>query len=131
VRADRIRKSVGRERTFGQDLHAPAELQAALDRIIEDVWRRIEKQAVVGRTVTLKLKYADFRQITRRKSLDQPVPGREQFAAIARELLTGELPVSLGVRLLGVTLSGLCPLDARPASAEGDLRVDPQQSFDF
>jgi DNA polymerase-4 len=131
VRADRIRKSVGRERTFGQDLHSRDELQAALGKIIEDVWRRIEQQAVVGRTVTLKLKYADFRQISRRKSLDQPVSGHEQFAAIARELLIGELPVALGVRLLGVTLSGLSPQDARPASAEGDVRADAQQSFDF
>jgi DNA polymerase-4 len=131
VRADRIRKSVGRERTFGQDLYCPEELQAALFDIVEDLWGRIEKQAVVGCTVILKLKYADFRQITRRKSLDHPVSGREQFATIARDLLAGQLPVTLGVRLLGVTLSSLACRDAAPTSADGDLRDDAQQSFDF
>ncbi|GAB5452413.1 MAG: DNA polymerase IV [Halioglobus sp.] len=132
VRPNRVRKSVGRERTYGEDLSAEAELGAALDEIIASVWQRIEDNGVRGRTVTLKLKYANFRQITRSHSVPEVVGDREAFSRLAHSLLQTVLPVELGVRLLGVSLSGLvlASAAASPASS-GPFSVQEQRSFDF
>jgi len=107
VRPNRIRKSVGRERTFSEDLASDEALIEALEKIVDSAWQRIEQNGAVGRTVTLKVKYADFRQITRSSSCAEYLTSRKQFAEVAGGLLEELLPVPLGVRLLGVTLSGL------------------------
>ena len=60
-----------------------------------------------GRTLTLKIKYADFQQITRSRTLFAPLPHRDQAERLAQELLRAQLPVPQGVRLLGLTLSNL------------------------
>ena len=65
VRPDRPLKSVGAERTFDRDLHAEAELLAALEPVLDAAWRRIERAGAAGRTVTLKVKFADFRIVSR------------------------------------------------------------------
>lgn len=135
VRPDRVRKSVGGERTYGEDLLAAAELEAALDGIIDIVWERIQKQRARGRTVTLKLKYCDFRQLTRSQTGTESLVDKRSFAGIARGLLAPLLPVERGVRLLGLTLSGLeqpaceaaCESVAEPALGY----ANPQHSFDF
>jgi DNA polymerase-4 len=69
VRPDRIRKSVGAERTFFEDLSDPGELAAALDNVLDALMERVERSGLAGRTVTLKVKYADFRIITRAPQL--------------------------------------------------------------
>jgi len=107
VRAHRVRKSIGGERTFFEDLSAPEELREALERIIEIVWERIAEKQARGRTVTLKLKFNDFTLITRARSLPRPVAGREEFAALSRALLEEQLPLPMPIRLLGLTLSAL------------------------
>ena len=107
VRANRIRKSVGAERTFFEDIAAPSALQDALGPIVEAVWERIDKAQARGRTVTLKVKFNDFRQITRARSFDAPVPDKAAFAAAGAELLAALCPVERPVRLLGLTLSAL------------------------
>ena len=114
VRADRERKSIGAEDTFMSDLTAEADLVAELDRIAATVWSRIAERSISGRTVTLKVKFQDFRIVTRARSLPAAVPDREQFLAIGVSLLRGLLPVEKGVRLLGLTLSGLEAPDAAP-----------------
>ncbi|WAP70924.1 DNA polymerase IV [Jiella pelagia] len=107
VRANRIRKSVGAENTFSADLHSQDAMREALGPILDKVWRHCEATGTRGRTVTLKVKYADFRQITRAVSSPQPVTSRMSIEQAAFRLL-GELPADpRGVRLLGVTLSGL------------------------
>ena len=131
VRPDRIRKSVGTERTYAEDLVDPTQLAQALDRIIDLVWERIEKNKASGRTVTLKVKYQDFRQITRANSSDSNVAGKTEFGAIAHALLQALLPVPKGVRLLGLTLSGLEQPAAAPPEAVEPATGAPQQSFDF
>jgi DNA polymerase-4 len=107
VRARRRRKSIGGERTYSTDKWTEFELRDALDDIVGKVWPRIADRQARGRTVTLKVKYADFRQITRARSLRRPVGEREQFARIGHDLLGELLPVEKGVRLLGLTLSSL------------------------
>jgi DNA polymerase-4 len=131
VRPDRIRKSVGRERTFSEDLATDIALRDALEGVIDSVWQRIENSTVAGRTVTLKVKYADFRQITRRKSCEHVIMDKRQFGTHARELLAQLLPVPLGVRLLGLTLSGLSDLESQPKINPFSHVVNSQQEFDF
>ena len=107
VRSSRQRKSVGGERTFHEDQHEPEELRETLERIIDIVWERIERNGAKGRTVTLKLKYNDFTLNTRAKSVAQLVDEKVRFAAIARELLEEQLPLPRPIRLMGLTLSSL------------------------
>ncbi|MEZ5570963.1 MAG: DNA polymerase IV [Halioglobus sp.] len=131
VRPNRVRKSLGRERTYGEDLLEDEKLIQALDQIIESVWQRIESAGVAGRTVTLKVKYADFHQITRSISCDQSISGRPQFAALASEMLAQILPVTRGVRLLGLTLSGLNESSARREVSAVYPHASAQHTFEF
>lgn len=112
VRAHRLRKSIGGERTFSEDIDSPALLRETLANITDIVWERIvaaggDRGPVRGRTVTLKLKFNDFSIITRSASSEAWVESREQFAATARILLEAELPLPRPIRLMGLTLSNL------------------------
>src|SRR5690606_29111392 len=107
VQANRARKSLGGERTFFEDISSGPALREALDTIVDIVWQRIAENGARGRTVTLKMKYTDFRIVTRARSLAQPVAGKAEFARIARDLLDEQLPLPLPIRLMGLTLSGL------------------------
>lgn len=124
VRANRPAKSIGGERTFAHDLSDPEELRDTAERIIALVWDRISEKKAMGRTVVLKLKYTDFRTITRSRSLPQPIASRQQFAVLARELLEEALPLPLPIRLLGLTLGNLENSGARePARSDGQLSL--------
>ena len=107
VRANRIRKSIGGERTFSEDISAEDDLRDTLERIIDIVWDRIAAKQAKGRTVTLKLKFNDFQIATRSRSQAQPVAEKAQFAATARAILEDELPLPMPIRLMGLTLSNL------------------------
>ena len=113
VRPDRVRKSVGAENTFAGDLSVFEEMRTELQPLLDQVWRWCERTGVSGRTVTLKVKYADFRQITRSCTLPLPVSSRAMLERISLDLLAPLLPVRIGVRLLGVTLSALGSEQAR------------------
>jgi DNA polymerase-4 len=104
---DRVRKSIGSETTFFQSLTAPAEFYDSLTPLLASVWASAERLGVVARSVTLKLKYDDFRQITRSRSAPLPLRTLAQFTQVSHELLAPLLPPAQGVRLLGVALSGL------------------------
>jgi DNA polymerase IV len=107
VRPDRPLKSVGAERTFDHDLTGDAALEAALARVAEAAWTRVARSGTRGRTVTLKLRYADFRTVTRARSEPLPIEDVEAFRAVGARLLAQLRPLESGVRLLGLTLSGL------------------------
>jgi len=114
VRANRIRKSVGAENTFSSDLIDFDTMAAELQPLIDKVWRHCEDKGSRGRTVTLKVKFADFRITTRSRSSGAPIADRSTLASISTELLAAQFPVPKGVRLLGVSLSALS------ADAEND-----------
>jgi DNA polymerase-4 len=107
VRASRVRKSVGGERTFSHDLSSGAELRATLEDIIDIVWSSIEKTEAKGRTVTLKMKYTDFQIVSRARTVDRAIASKDEFGAIGRGLLEEMLPLPLPIRLMGLTLSKL------------------------
>lgn len=112
VRAHRVAKSIGAERTFETNLSDPTELHAALARVADAAWERVERSGAQGKTVTMKLRHADFQTITRARSFAAPVPSRDAFLATGIELLDAQLPVPGGIRLLGLTLSGIVRSDA-------------------
>jgi len=112
VRAHRVRKSVGGERTFSDDRSAPEVLRETLENIIDIVWERIVNagsgdQPVRGRTVTLKMKYTDFQIMTRAKSVTHWVSDKAEFAQLGRDLLEEAMPLPMPIRLMGLTLSNL------------------------
>ncbi|MET0269569.1 MAG: DNA polymerase IV, partial [Sphingomonas sp.] len=76
VRPNRVHKSVGAERTFENDLITLPDLLAKLEIAIDAAWMRVERAGLRGRTVTLKVKFADFRQITRARSFAVPITTR-------------------------------------------------------
>ena len=115
VKADRPYKSVSAEDTFMEDVADPATLLAELDRIGRHVWeKRVEPKQLAGRTVNLKVKYGDFRIVTRARSLDRPVADLGEFLAIGAGLLKSLLPPERSIRLLGLGLSGLSQGAAPP-----------------
>jgi DNA polymerase IV len=105
VRADRIRKSIGAETTFAADVYAAEDARRCVAPLVEKVWRHCAALGAHGRTVTVKVKYSDFRQITRRCTLAAPIARAEQLSYVADGLLEPLFPSRLGVRLLGLTLS--------------------------
>ncbi|MHC2001993.1 DNA polymerase IV [Methylobacterium sp. CM6241] len=107
VRAHRIRKSVGAETTFSEDLTEFDAMEARLAPLIDKVWASCSAKGVAGRTVTLKVKFSDFVQITRAQSFESPVAGRDTMMHTALGLLRTVFPLRRSVRLLGVSLSGL------------------------
>jgi len=107
VRANRKRKSLGGERTFMEDISAGHALHETLDTIADIVWSRIEEAEARGRTVTLKLRYTDFRIVTRARSIPHFVTGKAEFAKLGHALLDELLPLPLPIRLMGLTLSAL------------------------
>lgn len=116
VKPDRPHKSVSAERTFDEDLRDPDLLAAELDRIAGYAWERITRAGVRGRTVTLKVKYGDFTQITRSRSFAAPVGEEVEFRAAGQALLAGIFPLPRGIRLLGLGIYNINGgLDSGPA----------------
>lgn len=106
VRPDRERKSLGSETTFLADLFTLDQAQTALAPLIAKVCAHCARQELKGRTATIKVKYADFRQITRSHTAPHPIATADELARLAATLLAPLFPTRTGIRLLGVTLSG-------------------------
>ncbi|HET9335466.1 MAG TPA: DNA polymerase IV [Sphingomicrobium sp.] len=111
VKPDRPYKSVSAERTFDVDYSHADDLRRELSRVAGYAWQRIERAEVQGRTVTLKVKFADFSLITRSKSFASPVPDFASFEAAGQSLMEGLIPVPKGIRLLGLGLHSIVEPD--------------------
>lgn len=107
VQPHRILKSIGAENSYDPDLSDRAAILTALEEITEILMRRIERKQTCGRTLTLKVKYADYQQITRSKTLPEPIRDRSLILNLAEELLLSTEAGHKQVRLLGLTLSNL------------------------
>ncbi len=99
-------KSIGAEETFGTDLHDRAECDRELVRLADRVTVRLRRSQLTARTITVKIRFADFRTITRSRTLDLPSDISTVVLATARDLLGG-VDVAPGIRLLGISLSQL------------------------
>jgi DNA polymerase-4 len=118
VRPDRIRKSVGAEDTFVEDIDDLEGATAELKPLAEKVWRYCEAQGISGKTVTVKIKYSDFTQATRSRTGTLPFANRSDVFDAASGLLASVYPFKRSVRLLGVTLSSLTNDQASTATEE-------------
>ncbi|MFS0771171.1 DNA polymerase IV [Sphingomonas sp. 1P08PE] len=116
VSPNRVRKSSGSETTFNRDLTEPDEIEAGVLRMADDVSRWCETRQAFGRTVTVKVKYGDFQQITRSRSQSAVVATRETLHRLALELIRSVLPPEKGIRLVGVTVSNFAEPLAFPPS---------------
>lgn len=108
-------KSVGHEETFARDHRSLDTLRPELVRMADATAARLRRNGVSGRTVTLKVRFADFRTITRSRTSPDPVSSGPVIARIARELLAAIDP-GAGVRLLGVSVSQLVERAAQQLS---------------
>jgi DNA polymerase IV len=118
VVADRQRKSSGSETTFERDLTASAEIEAGIEAMVDDVWAWCEKTRAFGRTVTVKVKFADFQQITRSRSFAMAIARHDLLRQASVDLVRTLLPTEKGVRLLGVTVSNFDPV---PTDTDNEL----------
>ena len=105
VNPDRVRKSSGSETTFETDLTDPAAITAEVEALADKVHGWCQRAQAFGRTVTVKVKYADFQQATRSRSASGAVTDPAALRRMARDLVSSVLPARLGIRLLGVTVS--------------------------
>src|SRR3984893_5197068 len=92
VVADRPRKSSGSETTFERDLTEPAEIEAGIQAMAEDFWAWCKNEQAFGRTVTIKVKFADFRQVTRSRSFSSFVARHDLLRQAGVELVARSCP---------------------------------------
>mgnify|MGYP003724546599 FL=1 len=106
VNPNRIRKSVGAERTFSKDIDSEGFMLDKLDAIADELENRMIQSGNKGKTVTIKLKYSDFTQQTRSKTVDEYLQSKEEIFPIIEELLY-QKEIEKSVRLLGISITNL------------------------
>lgn len=104
VKPERERKSIAAERTYSKNIIRPEEVKAALEKIAIVLEKRMVQSSTKARTLTLKLKYSDFQQITRSKSLDYLFYKKEQLSKLAFELYQLD-DHKKSIRLLGISMT--------------------------
>lgn len=117
-----MRKSVGAENTFLTDLTALDQLLTELQPSTDKVWNSCEDHGTHGRTVTLKVKFADFELISRSRTTAGPIASRGELEIVSIELLKSLFPLEKAIRLLGVSISGF---------RSGDLEGENQIALEF
>ena len=130
VKPNRMRKSLGAERTFSENISSEIFMLEKLTNIAEEIERRLQKSKVAGKTVTLKIKYSDFTLQTRSKTISYFISSKELILEIAKELLYQE-KMKDSVRLLGISLSNLNTDSPSPKTKEENKEVVVQLKFDF
>ncbi|MBP3356454.1 MAG: DNA polymerase IV [Rikenellaceae bacterium] len=121
VEPNRIRKSLGAETTFASDTDDRTRLVEELTAVRDEVWERLSRHGFTGKTVVLKLKFEDFRQITRSRTLPSPVSSAEGLLQTGIELLKGVDFGGRKIRLIGLSVGN--------AAEHAGLWI--QQRFDF
>jgi len=121
VKPHRIRKSLGAERTFNENISSEIFMLERLENIAEEIERRLKKSKVAGKTITLKIKYSDFTLQTRSKTIDYYISGKDLILEIAKDLLYQE-KMKNSVRLLGISLSNL-------NTEKGDSKDEKKEIF--
>ena len=106
VKPDRLRKSIAAERTFGSDIISQRYMLQQLERIADEIEKRLMKNGSKGKTITLKLKFTDFTIQTRSKTVLHWVKKKADFFPIVEELFLQQ-PIEKSVRLLGISFSKL------------------------
>lgn len=129
VKPNRIRKSLGAERTFNENISSEVFMLERLENIAEEIERRLKKNNVAGKTITLKIKYSDFTLQTRSKTIAYYISSKHLILDHAKELLYQER-MKNSVRLLGISLSNL-NTDKGQKTVSGKEEIAVQLKFDF
>jgi len=124
VTPNRETKSVGAEDTFPFDLNEIKDMLRELDKLSTLVFDRLENHKLRGRTITVKIKYGDFRVITRSKSFAEPVNDLDTIVQTAHQLLAQTEPEGSSIRLLGVSVSNFPGVVERPRAQEYNEQLD-------
>ena len=125
VEADRERKSIGSETTFAEDLVEAAAIDRVLTGLCRDVETHLEQHSLSARTVTVKLRFADFRTVTRSRTLPLgDVRDYHSLLAVARSLTFESERPQLPIRLLGVTVRHLHPSEGLVRDAQARLEFE-------
>ncbi|RKR14945.1 DNA polymerase-4 [Maribacter vaceletii] len=127
VKAHRIPKSLGAERTFSENLSSEIFMLERLDNIATELEKRLDRAKIAGKTITLKIKYSDFSLQTRSKTLPYFISKKDLIFETAKELLFQE-KLENSVRLLGISLANLNTEDKQK---EKKKTIDIQLRFDF
>ena len=106
VKPNRIRKSIAAERTFSENISSEIFMIERLDKIADELERRMKKSDVKGKTITLKIKYSDFTQQTRSKTKSDFMQTKKEFFPVVKELLY-QNKLTNSVRLLGLSFGNL------------------------
>lgn len=106
VKANRIRKSIGKEKTYGKVLQVEEDIKKELTLLSEKVAHNLSTQDKAGKIIILKIRYADFSTLTRRKSLPQATQDASQISQTALQLYEELAEKEKGIRLLGITVTG-------------------------
>ena len=114
VQPHRETKSVGAEDTFPYDLTTLEEMNHELDKIAAIVTDRLQRHGLKGKTITLKIKYHDFKVATRSQSFPQGVDDEESISTIAKQLLAATEPDDRKIRLLGISFSNFGENTSKP-----------------
>ncbi len=130
VKPNRIRKSLGAERTFNENISSEIFMLERLENIAEEIERRLQKSKVAGKTVTLKIKYSDFTLQTRSKTISYFISSKDLILEIAKELLYQE-KMKDSVRLLGISLSNLNTDKTEKKDKQNKEEIAVQLRFDF
>ncbi|WP_099366306.1 DNA polymerase IV [Sphingobacterium sp. 1.A.4] len=119
VKPNRISKSIGAEDTFEKDLRELEDLRTEVIKLSAKVFNRLDKSGRKAKTITLKVKFADFTQITRSKTMLDYFGSQQEIEHLALELLENLDLQEIKIRLLGVTVSNF-------QTSEGDQLPNPQ-----
>ncbi|NQY04664.1 MAG: DNA polymerase IV [Flavobacteriaceae bacterium] len=129
VKTHRVQKSVAAERTFFDNISSEIFMLEKLDHIATELSKRLKKNKVAGKTVTLKIKYSDFTLQTRSKTISYYISDKSMILETAKELLFQEKPKN-SVRLLGISLGNL-NVNKKEEKKKLQKSMSVQLSFDF
>lgn len=124
VNPSRERKSIGAENTFREDLTNTDEIIGALTKITDTLYKRIVASNAFGKTLTIKIKFSDFKQITRSKTVDFEIKYRKDIITIMEDIMNSEDLSGSKIRLLGISISGF-------KKEKPDKDKSLQLTFDF
>lgn len=122
VKPNGKRKSIGAERTFSEDISDASEMLIKLKDSADKVYNYMEKKEITGKTITVKIKYHDFAQQTRSKTLESLIKDKRELYNTVEELLWLPTKPEKPVRLLGVSVSNLNTADLDEENSQLTLK---------
>ena len=124
VRSSRTRKSLGKETTFKHDIHDTSLLLEHLNTLAQTVFNNLESQQFIAKTITLKIKYTNFKAVTRSYSSTKSFIELSQMSTILTELLSRTDAGHQGIRLVGISASGLVKQQAHKQSDQLEFTIE-------